>query len=417
MINKDGNLDVNSTQIDEIELKFNRLSSLVDQHERWRAKCLNLNAAESGILNENVNRFLLSDLSRRAVLGTPGNRYSTGSRYIDSIEDMIQNISKEIFSSKYSEWRALSGSVADGIVIHALTDVMDSIIATPTPLGHPTWHGEGYAGFRGLKITDIPYDWQRLEVDYDKLPKVASSSKFSLAIDGSSLILFPPDFHKLTEGLGEVPLWYDGSHVMGLIATGDFPNPLHHGAIILSGSTQKTLSAPLGALILTNKEELINRIRSTTSGDTATPDYGRIAAIAGTLIYWQRDGSSLMRHTVDNAKALGEALTQLGFKVLLEDRGFTSTHQLAVVTPEGVGSIQASKLLDSCNIITTPFQIPDGRGGKVECFRVGTTEITRRGLKPSDMHQVALAIDMAFKNQQKSQGIVSEIVESTTRDK
>lgn len=388
------------------------LKRIVEKNEAWRSKCINLNAAESALINASISSLMQSDLARRAVLGTPGNRYSEGHRYIDELEAMLDRLLKELFSAKYAEWRPMSASVADGIVIHAVTSVGDKIIATPAPLGHPTWHEKGYAGFRGLHIGDIPMDWNALEVNYDKLQRLTSRTKFSLAIEGSSLILFPPDFDRLVSSLNNTPLWYDGAHVMGLIASGHFPNPLSSGAMILSGSTQKTLSGPLGGIILSNDKSTMSSIRVATSNDTATPDYGRIAGLTVTAIEWLRRGKSFASRIVRNAKLLATNLSEEGFTVLQEDRGFTETHQIAAQCPNGFSSASAARLLSSVNIVTTPFPIPDGKGGTRQILRLGTTEITSNGIRRDEIVQVARAIRLAFTDGPKALRVVESVAKS-----
>ncbi len=325
---------------------------------------------------------------------------------------MLDEMLRHLFKTRYSEWRPLSASVADGIVIHALTQVNDSILATPPPLGHPTWHEKGYAGFRGLKITDIPFDWNNLEIDYEKLGEISGSRKFSIAIEGRSLILFPPDFRLLVEKLMGTPLWYDGAHVMGLIASGLFPNPIDFGASVLSGSTQKTLSGPLGGVILSNDDEAMESIRSATANDTATPDYGRIAGLAATMIEWNYIGKSFAADIIGNARMLAESLHDEGLGVLMEDRGFTKTHQIALLCPGHIDANHGAKMLSAANILTTPFPIPDGNGGTRQVLRLGTTEITRTGFDRHHMPLIAKAIAAAFKDNKEAIARVKSIVAS-----
>ena len=398
----------NGVDIDLINMST--LEQAVKKHEDWREHCLNMNAAESVIFDKSSEKFLISDLSRRAVLGRPGKRYSEGGKYIDEIEEITDQVACDLFNSKFSEWRPMSASVADGVLIHALTNIGENIIATPSPMGHPTWHEDGYAGFRGLNITNLPFDWNTLDIDYDKLETLISSSNFSLAIHGSSLILFPPDFKRLVKVLDNIPLWYDGAHVMGLIAAGIFPNPLNSGALVLSGSTQKTLSGPLGGLIVSNDQKIMDKVNLCASNDTATPDYGRIASLAANMIKWKIHGKKFSEAVVTNARSLGEELNNIGIKVLLENRGYTSTHQLAIVAPEGLDAVSAATKLSSANIITTPFPFPDGNGGIVEAIRLGTTEITNKGMNVNDMFKVAKTIKMGFEDVETAKRMIQEIL-------
>lgn len=258
-------------------------------------------------------------------------------------------------------------------------------------------------------MTRMPYSWDALEPDYDNLERITQFGTFSLVIDGSSLILFPPDFKKLRTAAGDLPLWYDAAHVLGLITGNRFPNPLRYGIDVISGSTQKTLLGPVGGLIATNSENIYSRVAVCTSNDMATPDYFRYASLVRVLINWQRGGEKLAERIVSNARQLAGDLAAEGFTVLLEDRGYTSTHQVAFVAPEGYSASRACKVLDSANIITTPFPLPNGNE-KSEVIRIGTTEITQQGAEKDDMKDVASAIKNAFLDVDRAKKSAAELM-------
>lgn len=400
--------------IKNIERISKELDKALMNHNNWRRTCLNLVASES-ILWDSTNALEYNDLTRRAILGIPGQRYSEGGEYIDSIEQITDDLLKDVFEAKYAEWRPLSGSIADAILIHALTSVKDKIVATPTPLGHPTWHGNGYSGFRGLEITDTPYDWENLEPDYDRLSRLTSEENLKLLIEGSSLILFPPDFSKLKRSASGVPIWYDAAHVLGLIIGNQFPNPLKYGIAAISGSTQKTMAGPLGGVILTNNGELYNKVVFTTSNDMATPDYSRYIMLARTLLNWKKDGKKFAERITKNAKSLAEQLVNVGMNVILENKGYTSTHQLGLVSPESFTSENAAKKLSNSGIITTPFPLPD-RKVDSQILRLGVTEITQMGFTEDDMPLIAMAIKTAFSDTSEARNMVNNIVEKKSKD-
>ena len=130
---------------------------LVRQHDRYRSHCINLHAAES-VSSPTAQRLMQSDLVRRTMIGDPrGPRFHTGAKYYDEIEVLVIELAKKLYGAHYVEWRLLSSSMADGLVVHSLTDVGDTILALERPLGHGTWRETGYAGMRGLKILDIPF--------------------------------------------------------------------------------------------------------------------------------------------------------------------------------------------------------------------------------------------------------------------
>ena len=400
-------MDQENSNLDKTE---KTLKLALNHHNTWRAECLNMIASESFLWDENAGSSKYIDLSRRAVLGVPGTRYSEGSKYIDEIETITNDLIKRAFNSKFSEWRPTSASLADGILLHALTSVNDNLLATPSPLGHPTWHENGYAGFRGLRITDIPYEWETLEIDYEKLGALIDEERFSLIVEGSSLVLFPPDFRRLRNVAKDRPVWYDGAHVMGLILGGEFPNPVEYGIDALSGSTQKTLAGPLGGIIVTNRQDISDAVKQRTSNDMATPDYSRYVSLSFVLLNWKKKGRDFAKKIVGNAKSLAEELNDMGMKLLLEERGFTSTHQIGLLAPTGMKAADASRLLAESNIISTPFPIPTSNGGTREVIRMGVTELTQMGAVEADMHKAAKAIVQSFRDGDEARKIVREVV-------
>ena len=48
---------------------------------------------------------------------------------------------------------------------------------------------------------------------------------------------------------------YDGAHVLGLIAGGQFQDPLREGADIMTGSSHKTFPGPQGGFLLSSSED------------------------------------------------------------------------------------------------------------------------------------------------------------------
>ena len=137
----------NEKKIDNIS---ENLDSALMNHNIWRNRCINLVASES-ILWDSANPMEYKDLSRRAILGVPGQRYSEGGKYIDTIEQITDELLKDVFKAKYAEWRPISGSIADAILIHAFTSVNDKIVATPNTCA-PSYHiGTSFTDFFNLE--------------------------------------------------------------------------------------------------------------------------------------------------------------------------------------------------------------------------------------------------------------------------
>ena len=80
---------------------------------------------------------------------------------------------------------------------------------------------------------------------------------------------------------------YDAAHVAGLIAGGQFQDPLSEGAKIMTAFIYKTLGGPLGGLALSNDHKIAKRIDSAAfPRTTASIHYNRIAAIAALHVHY-----------------------------------------------------------------------------------------------------------------------------------
>ncbi|MCX6642323.1 MAG: serine hydroxymethyltransferase, partial [Candidatus Bathyarchaeota archaeon] len=87
-----------------------------------------------------------------------------------------------------------------------------------------------------------------------------------------------------------------------------------------------------------------------------------------------------------------------GFKVLAEHKGFTKSHVLLIdITKYGLGG-DAEKKLEAAGIIINrnllPWDKKEGRdyhnpGG----IRLGTSEVTRLGMKESEMEEIAILME------------------------
>src|SRR3989475_8992171 len=103
-----------------------RLERTIKQHEEWRVgECLNL------IPSENQS----SSHSRSVFMTDLGNRYSApdkfyrGTRYLDEVQALAEDVAKKGFSARDADVRPLSGHTADMVVLLSLATNGDKIIA------------------------------------------------------------------------------------------------------------------------------------------------------------------------------------------------------------------------------------------------------------------------------------------------
>ena len=102
-------------------------------------------------------------------------------------------------------------------------------------------------------------------------------------------------------------------------------------------------------------------------------------------------GHKYASQTIANAKALGQALADEGVNVEAEEFGFTESHQLALnVIDFGDAKTIARSLAEQNNIITNYNLLPgDKDPNNPSGLRIGVQEMTRYGMKETDMQELA----------------------------
>jgi glycine hydroxymethyltransferase len=210
-------------------------------------------------------------------------------------------------------------------------------------------------------------------------------------------------------------VWYDAAHVLGLIAGGKFQDPLREGVTILTASTHKTFPGPNHGIVLADKipEDMEKRIRRAVfPGVTSSHHLHAMAALAVTLAEEEIYGKRYATQTIKNAKALGQALHELGLEVLCPHLGFTESHTIAVDVSKRGGGEEVAKNLELANIIANKNLLPgDESPVRPSGIRLGSQELTRVGMKESEMKEVARLISKVVTDKSKIEKVRSEVKE------
>jgi glycine hydroxymethyltransferase len=370
----------------------------VERNAQWRGReCLNLLAPEA-LVSPAVQRLLSAEVGQRAAEGHigPVNRWFAGTRHIDEIEALCVELLKELFDCGYAEHRLVASMIGNMAVYAALTEPGDTVMTIPQPVGgHSSNRTDGPAGIRGLNIVDVPFDPQELEVDLDAFARVAREQRPRLIVLGASMTLFPLPVREIAaiseEWGGRV--FFDGAHQLGLIAGGQFQDPLKEGAAVLTGSGGKTFSGPQSGVMVWNDPQLTRPLGDAVfPALAATHQVNRVAALAAAAAELLAFGAEYMAKIVENAQALAAALDERGVSILGAHKGYTRTHQvIADVRAFGGGLEVAHRLADS-NIITNKNLLPDDAPedwDRPSGLRIGTTEVTRLGMGPDEMRTIA----------------------------
>ena len=387
---------------------YNKIFTKLKEHHKWFENSIPLIASEN-IPSPAVREAIISDFGNRYAEGWPGERVYAGCVYIDDVEFECMKLAKKLFKAKFADVRPISGVVANLVVYSAFTNPGDVMLAPSIPAGGHISHGKkehfGTAGLvHGLEIEFFPFDAEEMTIDVDKTKQKVEVLKKDgrlpkMAMFGGSLFLFPHPVKELSDFLKsyDIHINYDAAHVAGLIVGGKFQDPLREGVDTMTMSTHKTLFGPQGGLVLGSEEheEIIKK--ATFPGLTSSHHIHHMAGKAVAFAEALEFGKDYATQVVKNAKSFAEALSDLGFKVLGEKRGFTESHQIAVnvLDYSDGGKVEAD--LEKANIIVNRQLIPgDIKAGRnyfhPSGIRLGVSEITRLGMKKNEMQEIASII-------------------------
>lgn len=370
----------------------------VSRNEEWRGKrCLNLLAPEAPT-SPTVRRLLASEIGTRAAEGHIGrvNRWFAGTQHIDEVESLCVELLKKAFRCNYADHRLMGSMIGNMAFYHALVNPGDRVMTAAQPFGgHSSNRHDGPAGTRGVEIFDIPFDPETLDVDLDKFEEEAQRIRPKIVVMGMSMTLFPlpvREMVKIIEPWG-AKFIFDGAHQAGLIAGGQFQDPLQEGASLLTGSAGKTFSGPQSGMMMWNDPELTEPLTEAIFPVlAATHQVNRVAALAVSAAEMLEYGNVYMAQIVKNSKALGKALVACGIPVLAAERGYSESHQIIANVREFGGGLDVAHKLAEANLITNKNLIP---GDKPEDWdrpsglRIGTIEATRLGMMEADMATIA----------------------------
>jgi len=378
-------------------IKRSAIEELIDSHEEYRKRCVNLVASENA-LSPYVKRYLACDLVQRYgdYIGRDlGARKYQGIKWVEKVENEVITLAQEVFGTRYAELRAISGHIAGAAVIMALTKPGDTVLELGRDGGgHRMAAKLAMSPLISLDVKFLPFNPILYNVDVTGAVEMIERYRPRMVILGSSNFLFPHPVRELADALEQYPdtiLAYDASHVFGLIAAGRFQDPLREGAQVVFGSTHKTLPGPQGGLILSNSEELMDSIAKALYPALVTNHHlARIPALGVCLLEMKNWGTSYADQIITNAQCLGEAVQAQGIDVVSANGRFSRSHTILLkVAPFGSGKEIASRL-EEANIIVTAAHLPQALG--TEGIRIGVQEITRLGAKEDDMEPLAKMI-------------------------
>jgi glycine hydroxymethyltransferase len=396
------------------------VKTILDEHNAWRSHCLNLVASEN-VASETMRSMLTCDFGHRygTYYDDPAQRNYLGCRYISEMEVKTLALAERLFNAPIADLRPLGGEMAGKAVIAGLTSYGDTVFETADPFGaHKLAKRVSFANLwtDSIKVEPLPFIPSGRTVDLEKLEKRLSETQGKLVILGHSHMTAAEPVAEVRALVDQVGgyLAFDASHVMGLIACGVYPNPLDEGAHVVMGSTHKTMPGPQGGIIVLRDSELWHdRIRPALYPTLVTNHHmNRIPAFAVLFLELLEFGPAYGRQIIQNSKALGAALLDIGIQVLYADEGISETHTVLVDVAEYGDGAEIAKRLEASNIITNGVKIPrDLHKDTTSGLRVGTSELARVGMREQEMKSVAAFFKRVIVDKDDPQAVAKDVGE------
>ncbi|GMU76862.1 MAG: serine hydroxymethyltransferase [Gammaproteobacteria bacterium] len=369
------------------------LAAAIAGEERRQEEHIELIASEN-YASPRVLEAQGSVLTNKYAEGYPGKRYYGGCEYVDQAEVLAIERAKQLFGAGFANVQPHSGSQANAAVYMALLKPGDTVLGMSLAHGGHLTHGSP-VNFSGRLYNIVSYglDPATGEIDYAAVEAQAQQHRPKMILAGFSAYSRVVDwqrFRRIADDVGAV-FFVDMAHVAGLVAAGEYPNPVPI-ADVTTTTTHKTLRGPRGGLILARDNEEINKKLNSLvfPGIQGGPLMHVVAAKAVALLEaMQPEFRAYQRQVKANARQLAAALASRGFRIV---SGGTDNHMFLLdLIDKDITGKDADAALGQANITVNKNAVPnDPRSPFVTSgVRIGTPAITTRGFREAEVATVA----------------------------
>ena len=333
-----------------------------------------------------------SQLTNKYAEGYPGKRYYGGCEYVDIVEQLAIDRVKELFGAEYANVQPHSGSQANQAVYASVLKPGDTILGMSLAHGGHLTHGAS-VNISGKLYNAITYGLDKNEVlDYAEVERLALEHKPKMIVAGASAYALQIDWAKFREIADKVGayLFVDMAHYAGLIAGGEYTNPVPFCDFVTT-TTHKTLRGPRGGVILcrdnTHEKALNSSIFPSLQGG---PLMHVIAAKAVAFKEaLQPEFKEYAKQVKINAAAMAEELVKRGLRIV---SGRTESHVFLVdLQPMKITGKAAEAALGKANITVNKNAIPNDpeKPFVTSGIRIGSAAMTTRGFNEADARVLA----------------------------
>jgi len=326
---------------------------------------------------------------------------------------------KTLFGAEHANVQPHAGAQANMAAYHALgVGHGDTILAMSLPHGGHLTHGSK-VNFSGKWFNVVPYGVRRSDelIDLDEVAELAREHRPKVIVAGATAYPRTIDFGAFASIAEEVGASFmvDAAHFAGLIAGGVHPSPVPH-ADVVTFTTHKTLRGPRGGTILCRAEHAKAVDKAVFPFLQGGPLMHAIAAKAVAFAEAAKpDFAEYAQRVVDDARALAEALTGEGLRIV---SGGTDIHYLlADLSDLDLTGAEAETRLDAAGISLNKNAIPfDPRPPMVASgIRVGTASVATQGMGPAEMVEIARLIGRVLKAADEVEAVRADVAELVGR--
>ncbi|MEZ2722250.1 serine hydroxymethyltransferase [Paenalcaligenes hominis] len=340
-----------------------------------------------------------SQLTNKYAEGYPGRRYYGGCEFVDIVEQLAIDRLKQIFGAEAANVQPNSGSQANQGVYMAVLKPGDTVLGMSLAEGGHLTHGSP-VNASGKLYNFISYGLDENEVlNYDQLEALAKEHKPKLIVAGASAYSLHIDFERIARIAKENNALFmvDIAHYAGLVAGGQYPNPVPHADFVTS-TTHKSLRGPRGGVIMmkAEHEKIINSaiFPGIQGGPLMHVIAGKAVAFKEALEPSFKDYAAQI---IKNAAALSRTLVERGLRIV--SSGTQSHLMLVDLRSKGLTGKQAEEALGKAHITVNKNSIPNDPESPfvTSGVRLGTPAVTTRGFTEEDCvltaHLIADVLD------------------------
>ena len=352
-----------------------------------------------------------SQLTNKYAEGYPAKRYYGGCEHVDVVEQLAIDRLKQLFGAAYANVQPHSGSQANQAVYASVLKPSDTILGMSLAHGGHLTHGAS-VNISGKLYNAIAYGLDENEVlNYAEVERLALEHKPKMIVAGASAYALEIDWARFREIADKVGayLFVDMAHYAGLVAAGEYPNPVPFADFVTT-TTHKTLRGPRGGVIMCRNEDHAKALNSAIFPSLQGGPLMHVIAAKAVAFKeaLQPEFKQYGKQVKANAKILAQTLIERGLRIV---SGRTESHVFLVdLRPKNLTGKAAEAALGRAHITVNKNAIPNDpeKPFVTSGIRLGTAAMTTRGFKEEETRELGNLIADVLDNPE-NETVIAEV--------